>query len=68
VELLVWNFTLPNKLSFVPEMNVYEAVSPYKGMNTTDSPRASDLHQQAGLRVARIPSSPRLEWKELRLD
>lgn len=31
VELNVWNFTLPNKLSFVPEMNAYSTVSPYKG-------------------------------------
>jgi hypothetical protein len=31
VELTVWNFTLPNKLSFVPEMNAYGGVSPYKG-------------------------------------
>jgi hypothetical protein len=31
VELMVWNFTLPNKLSFVPEMNAYWYVSPYQG-------------------------------------
>ncbi|QTA93882.1 glycoside hydrolase domain-containing protein [Desulfonema magnum] len=31
VDLTVWNFTLPNKLSFVPEMNAYGTVSPYKG-------------------------------------
>ncbi len=31
VSLTVWNFTLPNKLSFVPEMNAYGTVSPYKG-------------------------------------
>lgn len=31
VELTVWNFTLPNKLSFVPEMNAYGVVSPYDG-------------------------------------
>lgn len=30
VDLTVWNFTLPNKLSFVPEMNAYHAVSPYR--------------------------------------
>lgn len=30
VNLTVWNFTLPNKLSFVPEMNAYRRVSPYK--------------------------------------
>ena len=30
VDLTVWNFTLPNKLSFVPEMNAYGIVSPYK--------------------------------------
>ena len=31
VELTVWDFTLPDKLSFVPEMNVYSKVSPYRG-------------------------------------
>ncbi len=31
VDLLVWNFTLPDKLSFVPEMNAYNTASPYKG-------------------------------------
>lgn len=31
VDLTVWNFTLPNKLSFVPEMNAYGTVSPYGG-------------------------------------
>jgi hypothetical protein len=31
VELKVWDFTLPNKLSFVPEMNAYATVTPYKG-------------------------------------
>jgi len=31
VDLTVWNFTLPNKLSFVPEMNAYGTVHPYKG-------------------------------------
>jgi len=30
IDLTVWNFTLPDKLSFVPEMNVYGTVSPYK--------------------------------------
>jgi hypothetical protein len=29
--LQVWNFTLPDKLSFVPEMNAYGTVSPYHG-------------------------------------
>ena len=28
VELTVWGFTLPNKLSFVPEMNAYGTVNP----------------------------------------
>ena len=28
VELTVWDFTLPNKLSFVPEMNAYSTVTP----------------------------------------
>ncbi len=31
IALTVWNFTLPDKLSFVPEMNAYGTVSPYKG-------------------------------------
>ena len=31
VDLNVWDFTLPDKLSFVPEMNAYSTVSPYKG-------------------------------------
>jgi hypothetical protein len=31
VNLTVWDFTLPNKLSFIPEMNAYGTVSPYKG-------------------------------------
>ena len=31
VDLDVWNFTLPNKLSFVPEMNAYGTVDPFKG-------------------------------------
>jgi hypothetical protein len=31
VQLTVWNFTLPDKLSFVPEMNAYWVVSPYEG-------------------------------------
>ena len=31
VELKVWNFTLPDKLSFIPEMNAYGRVSPYTG-------------------------------------
>lgn len=30
-DLQVWNFTLPDKLSFVPEMNAYGTVSPYHG-------------------------------------
>ncbi len=30
VALAVWDFTLPNKLSFVPEMNAYATVTPYK--------------------------------------
>jgi hypothetical protein len=29
VELTVWDFTLPNKLSFVPEMNAYGTVYPF---------------------------------------
>lgn len=31
IELTVWNFTLPDKLSFVPEMNAYGTATPYKG-------------------------------------
>ena len=30
VDLTVWNFTLPDKLSFIPEMNAYGKVSPFK--------------------------------------
>ena len=30
VELKVWDFTLPDKLSFIPEMNAYSRVSPFK--------------------------------------
>ena len=30
VELTVWDFILPDKLSFIPEMNAYSGVSPYK--------------------------------------
>ncbi len=29
IDLTVWDFTLPNKLSFIPEMNAYNTVSPY---------------------------------------
>jgi hypothetical protein len=31
VELNIWDFTLPDKLSFIPEMNAYGTVSVYKG-------------------------------------
>jgi len=31
VDLTVWNFTLPDKLSFIPEMNAYGTVSPFQG-------------------------------------
>ncbi|GBC59260.1 hypothetical protein DENIS_0196 [Desulfonema ishimotonii] len=31
LDLTVWNFTLPDQLSFVPEMNAYGAGSPFKG-------------------------------------
>jgi hypothetical protein len=31
VQLKIWDFTLPDKLSFVPEMNAYGKVSPYSG-------------------------------------
>jgi len=31
VDLTVWDFTLPDKLSFVPEMNAYGIVNPYNG-------------------------------------
>lgn len=30
VELHVWNFTLPDKLSFIPEMNAYTTVYPFR--------------------------------------
>lgn len=29
IDLTVWNFVLPDRLSFVPEMNAYSTVSPY---------------------------------------
>jgi len=32
VELSVWDFTLPDKLSFVPEMNCYSRVTPTGGL------------------------------------
>lgn len=32
VELTVWDFTLPNKLSFIPEMNCYGTVTPTGGL------------------------------------
>lgn len=31
IDLTVWNFSLPDKLSFVPEMNAYGTVSPDRG-------------------------------------
>ncbi|WDP90752.1 MAG: DUF4091 domain-containing protein [Desulfobacter sp.] len=31
VQLRVWNFNLPDRLSFIPEMNAYAKVSPFKG-------------------------------------
>ena len=31
IDLMVWDFTLPDKLSFVPEMNAYSRVSPCRG-------------------------------------
>nr|NJM02125.1 DUF4091 domain-containing protein [Desulfobacula sp.] len=31
VALEIWDFTLPNKLSFVPEMNAYGTVNPFDG-------------------------------------
>jgi hypothetical protein len=31
VQLKIWDFTLPDKLSFVPEMNAYDTVSPDLG-------------------------------------
>lgn len=31
IDLTVWDFTLPDKLSFIPEMNAYGTVSPFKG-------------------------------------
>jgi hypothetical protein len=33
VDLTVWDFTLPNKLSFVPEMNCYGTVTPTAGID-----------------------------------
>lgn len=31
VAIRIWNFALPDRLSFVPEMNAYGTVSPYRG-------------------------------------
>ena len=31
IRLTVWDFALPDRLSFLPEMNAYAKVSPYKG-------------------------------------
>ena len=31
IDVQVWDFTLPDRLSFVPEMNAYGTVSPYRG-------------------------------------
>jgi hypothetical protein len=31
MDLRVWDFALPDRLSFVPEMNAYGTVSPYRG-------------------------------------
>jgi hypothetical protein len=31
IELTIWDFTLPDKLSFIPEMNAYGTVSPFSG-------------------------------------
>ncbi|MCM2283281.1 MAG: DUF4091 domain-containing protein [Desulfobacula sp.] len=42
VDLTVWNFTLPNKLSFVPEMNAYGKSFPLEGDTYY---RAAHLHR-----------------------
>jgi hypothetical protein len=50
VDLMVWNFTLPDKLSFVPEMNAYGTVSPYRGY---DHYRLAHRHRTC---LNRLPS------------
>lgn len=49
VDLNVWNFTLPNKLSFIPEMNAYKTVSPYVGY---DDYRLAHAHRTV---INRLP-------------
>lgn len=49
IDLNVWNFTLPNKLSFIPEMNAYKRVSPYIGY---DDYRLAHVHRTV---INRLP-------------
>lgn len=50
INLTVWNFALPDKLSFVPEMNAYGTVSPYRGY---DHYRLAHRHRTC---LNRLPS------------
>ncbi|MFP4306646.1 MAG: hypothetical protein ACLFQQ_05460, partial [Desulfococcaceae bacterium] len=50
IAVAVWNFALPDKLSFVPEMNAYGTVSPYRGY---DYYRLAHAHRTC---LNRLPS------------
>ncbi len=50
IALTVWDFSLPDKLSFVPEMNAYGTVSPYRGY---DYYRLAHAHRAC---LNRLPS------------
>jgi hypothetical protein len=50
IDLTVWNFALPDRLSFVPEMNAYGTVSPYRGY---DHYRLAHRHRTC---LNRLPS------------
>ena len=68
VDLTVWNFTLPDKLSFIPEMNAYGTVFPVTGY---DYYRLAHEHRCC---INRLPYGwngiPALapEWKENQFD
>ena len=49
VDLTVWDFTLPNKLSFIPEMNAYGLIFPF---NNYDYYRLAHVHRTC---VNRLP-------------
>ncbi|HUS92975.1 MAG TPA: GDSL-type esterase/lipase family protein [Phycisphaerae bacterium] len=68
VELTVWDFTLPNKLSFVPEMNAYGTADPGRNIGYY---RLAHEHRLCLNRLYYSWSgSPRLapEWKDGKLD